>query len=188
MQHDRLSDSLLTETQANFILTRAGAEMALDRFASDKTRDEIMSWASEEKGIGCYVGRCRVLDLREGDYLIRPHDLAPHLFGKVTHVLIRTQGASKRGRVLTPEAIELMASCGVKLLGMDLPMLDAPGCSSKRCYKTAQKYGIAVMLDLNLDTVSSGDYHLMALPNKSKSESADLKAKQERSSSTTRAA
>lgn len=146
------------QSQASFLLTQnKNGQDPLSNIPSDPTREAIMSWASEEKGVGRYVGLCRVIDLCGGDQWIRPQDLKAHLFGKVTRILIRTKNFEGRKRLLTPEAIELMASCGVKLIGIDAEGLDAPDCPIMRGYKTAAKFGISVLVNLNLETVIAGN-------------------------------
>lgn len=163
----------------------------LNGFQSDATRESIMEWASEENGNGGrYIGRCRVIDVRGTMRIIRPEHLAGYLFGKVTRVLIRTHSDIKGHTVLSAEAIKLLASCGVKLLGIDTSSVDAPTSPSKESYKAILQYGIALLPNLNLKDVTGGDYEMLALPIEQAKKAGSLKdlEMQHAKSSTTRAA
>ncbi len=147
---------------ATYMLTES---LGGDPFPSDATRESILRWASEEKTAGRYIGHCRVLDLRSVAHVIRPNHLAPDLFGKVSRILIRTRSELHQSQpVLTAESVKLLASCGIKLIGMDTPSLDAPNSANREAYKMALQLGISIMLNLNLDDVRGGDYELIALP------------------------
>lgn len=147
---------------ATYLLTQAIDE---GPFPSASTRESILRWASEENASGRYIGRCRVLDMRAIPHVIRPQHLAPNLFGKVSRVVIKTRSELHDSQpVLTADSVKLLASCGVKLIGVDIASLDAPNSATREAYKTALQLGISIMLNLALDDVSAGDYELIALP------------------------
>ncbi len=147
---------------ATYLLTQAIDE---DSFPSASTRESVLRWASEEKNTGRYIGRCRVIDLRAVTQVIRPQHLAPNLFGKVHRVVIKTRSELHEGQpILTADSIKLLASCGVKLIGIDTSSLDAPNSATREAYKTALQLGISIMLNLSLDEIAAGDYELIALP------------------------
>lgn len=149
---------------ATYLLTQSGLNLG-GEFASDATRESMMRWASEEDGAPKYVGRARVIDVRGAMHIIRPQHLAPHLFGKVTRVFIKTRlDYNPTSPVFSADAIRLLANCGVKLIGIDAPSLDAPASMTQEAFKTAQQLGICVMTNMSLDDVAEGEYELLALP------------------------
>ena len=148
--------------QTAYLLTQSLAETD---FTSDATRESILRWAAEENQNGRYIGRVRVIDVRAVPHAIRPQHIAPELFGNMHRVLIRTKSDLHDNQpVLTVDSIKLLASCGVRWIGIDTDSLDAPLSLTKEAFRAAQQLGISVMLNMNLDAVPSGDYELMALP------------------------
>lgn len=159
------SDSDARRLHATLLLTQSlDHGEGASGFPSAATRESIMAWAAEENGMGRYIGRCRVVDLRHAGHIIQPKHLSGHLFGKMPHVLIRTQGGLTNHAVLSVEAIKLLSSCGVKLLGIDTPSLDAPNSMTQQSYKAAAQAGMSLLLNLALKEVTNGDYEMLALP------------------------
>ncbi len=155
--------TLKKQSHTTFLLTQSQRD--LENFPSDATRESIMSWANEEAGVGRYVGRCRVIDLSNVDHVILPKHLAGHLFGKVTRVLLKTKRPDGKGyAVLSPDAIRLLAACGVTLIGVDAESLDAPGSMTKESYVTATKLSLSLMFHMELNAVAPGEYELISLP------------------------
>ena len=134
-------------------------------FPSAATRESILRWASEQNAAGRYIGQTRVIDLRHVPHTIRKEHLANHLFGNISRVLLRTQSELRGGpAIITADAVKLLASCGVKLLGIDQDALDAPNSMAREAFKTAQQAGLCVLLNLELSEVKPGDYDMLAVP------------------------
>ena len=80
-----------------------------------------------------------------GDFFSRHADLAP-----------------LRAGVL--QTIELLASLGVRLIGIDTPSLDPQQSKTMDSHNAVARHGMAILEGIVLDDVPEGDYELIALP------------------------
>ena len=65
---------------------------------------------------------------------------------------------------ISPESIALLASMGVKLVGIDTPSIDPVNSKTMDSHHIVQKHHMAILEGVVLDQVDAGDYELIALP------------------------
>lgn len=115
-----------------------------------------------------YLGECLVVDARKAGTLIEVRDL-PEI-GSAERVLFRTferfphDEWSDDTTAITPEAIDRLATHGVKLVGLDGPSIDPQSSKSMDAHKAVLRHDIRVLEGLVLDDVPEGRYELIALP------------------------
>ena len=116
-----------------------------------------------------YVGTCRVLHCI-GTKSVQASDLINRLDGMPQRVLFRTYARAPQKRwdpdfaVITPGAIELLASRGVILVGTDSASLDPHDSKTLDAHHAVDASRMAVLEGVVLDDVPEGDYELIALP------------------------
>ncbi|MCA8958737.1 MAG: arylformamidase [Planctomycetes bacterium] len=119
-----------------------------------------------------YLGKCRVLEVGSiGDpAVVDPAELGPESLGGHERVLLRT-AARHDHRVfdpgfvaLGPAAAEVLASCGVRLIGIDTPSMDHATSKELAAHHVLRRAGICLLENLDLSRVPAGDYELIALP------------------------
>lgn len=117
-----------------------------------------------------YVGRCRVIDVSSHHGPATPGQLQPHLAGTPRRVLIRTYRHSPQDhwdpafRAVAADAVELLASHGVILIGTDTASLDPQDSKTMDAHHAVRRHRMAILEGLVLDEVPAGDYELIALP------------------------
>ncbi|MFQ5958433.1 MAG: arylformamidase [Alphaproteobacteria bacterium] len=117
-----------------------------------------------------YLGRCRLIDVRDAGARIEPGHLAPSLDGGVERVLLRTYERAPLDHwddaftAVAAAAIDLLAAAGVVLVGVDTPSLDPQDSKTMDAHKALRRHGMAVLEGLVLDAVPPGDYELIAPP------------------------
>ena len=116
-----------------------------------------------------YLGRCVVIDMPRGP-LVLPRHLEGLDLARVERLLVRT-GSAGDGRsfpedftALSPEAAELLAAHGVKLVGLDSPSMDPFTSKTLDAHKALWRGNVAILEGLLLDGVPTGAYELIALP------------------------
>lgn len=119
-----------------------------------------------------FLGHASVLDLTG---LVRQEitvaDLEDaHAGGKTTRLLLKT-GKWPEGSafpqsipVLAPEAAAWLRARGTKLLGVDLPSVDAIDSKDLPNHHALAAAGVSILENLNLEQVAAGEYQLAALP------------------------
>jgi arylformamidase len=131
----------------------------------------------ERAPLANYFGRAVIVDLTkdlsagEKD-LIRIDMLQPHstLIGEASRLLIKTGVWSdstvfpEKIPVIGPDVPEWLQARGVKLLGVDLPSVDAIDAKVLRNHHALARAGIAIIESLDLSGVESGVYNFAALP------------------------
>lgn len=134
-------------------------------FAADgKTIDQV---APE-----IFLGSATVIDLAG---FVRPEiavsDLERALTGnEVTRLLLKTDGWLEGAPfpqsipVVAAEVADWLRGRGVKLLGVDLPSVDAIDSKSLPNHHALAAAGISILENLNLEKIAAGDYQLAALP------------------------
>lgn len=117
-----------------------------------------------------YLGKCRVIEVFDTWPLVEPRHFSDQLVGMPLRVLFRTYRRSpvdtwdENFTAVSPESISLLASLGVKLVGIDTPSLDPVSSKSMDAHRVIEKHRMAILEGLVLDEVEPGDYELIALP------------------------
>jgi arylformamidase len=119
--------------------------------------------------LDAYLGPCRVLHVIEPGALVRPAHIEARLAGSPARVLLRTYRRAPATwdsgfTAMAPEAIELLHSHGVRLVGIDTPSLDPETSKTLDSHQLVRRHGIAILEGIVLDDVPEGDYELIALP------------------------
>ena len=117
-----------------------------------------------------YLGPCRVIHCLGTRPAVTAAQLAPHLPDLPPRVLLRTYATAPLDRwdsafcAVTPEALDLLAAHGVRLIGIDTPSLDPQESKTMSAHGRVREHGMAILEGLVLDAVAPGDYELIALP------------------------
>jgi arylformamidase len=116
-----------------------------------------------------YFGLARVIDLC-GRGSIRKSDLVEFDLSETPRVLMRTDSWTDHSRfpesipVMEQDVPELLAACGVLLVGVDVPSMDALDSKDLPIHHALARHGICILESLWLAHVPAGIYHLAALP------------------------
>jgi arylformamidase len=117
-----------------------------------------------------YIGPCRVIDARGQGALCAADDISHHLDGAPPRILLRLMETldPKRWptgfRALAPETVELLASKGVMLVGIDTPSVDPETSKTLSAHHACRRADMRILENLVLAQVEPGDYELIALP------------------------
>jgi arylformamidase len=116
-----------------------------------------------------YLGPCRVIHAIGCGPLVRPEHVAHALVDLPPRVLVRTcERAPTRWSedfaAYAPETIELLASLGVTLVGIDSQSVDPATSKTLDSHHLLLRHDLRVLENLVLDEVPPGDYELIALP------------------------
>jgi arylformamidase len=117
-----------------------------------------------------YLGACRVIDCIGATPLVKPEHITSHLDGVPSRVLLRTYEIAPLDAwdehfcAVAPETIDLLASHGVKLIGIDTPSLDPQESKAMDSHLRIRAHQMAILEGLVLDAAAPGDYELIALP------------------------
>jgi arylformamidase len=99
-----------------------------------------------------------------------PQHLAGSLDNLPPRVLLRTYRTAPTVTwdsafcAVAPETIDLFASKGVKLVGIDTPSLDPQESKTMDAHHRIRAHRMAILEGIVLDAVAPGDYELIALP------------------------
>jgi arylformamidase len=136
--------------------------------------DAPLHYADDAPAIGAvslapYLGPCRVIHAIGCGPLVRPEHLAHALADLPPRVLVRTcerapTAWSEDFSAYAPETIELLASRGVLLVGIDSQSVDPATSKTLDSHHLLLKHDLRVLENLVLDEVPPGDYELIALP------------------------
>lgn len=115
-----------------------------------------------------YIGPCRVIHAI-GASRIEPHHLHAALADVPARVLLRTYARTPPGwdtgfASIAPEAIDLLAHRGVRLVGIDTPSIDPQESKTMDAHLRVCAHDMAILEGIVLDAVAAGDYELVALP------------------------
>lgn len=116
-----------------------------------------------------FIGPARVIDLT-GRQSVSPADLQELDLAGAERVLIRTGSCPDPTRFnegftyLEPEAIRYLAGLGVRLIGTDAHSVDPFTSKDLPAHNACRETGLFILENLNLATVTPGDYELIALP------------------------
>ncbi len=122
----------------------------------------------DQVSLDTYIGRCRVIHL-QGTSVVQAGQLLPFLHQIPERVLFRTYDKTPSGwdnafPCVSADAIHLLASHGVKLIGIDSPSLDPQESKTLDAHHAIESHGMAILEGIVLDEISPGDYELIALP------------------------
>jgi len=119
--------------------------------------------------LNLYIGTARVIDMI-GKESIGAADLDKIDLEGCQRVLIRTLAwvnpdvFPDRIPHLEPDLAPLLASKGVKLIGLDVPSVDPIDSKELLAHHSLNANGIHILESLRLDEIEPGDYELIALP------------------------
>ncbi|MEI7598037.1 MAG: arylformamidase [Aestuariivirga sp.] len=117
-----------------------------------------------------YIGPCRVIDARGAGPLCEPADIAAALEGAPPRILLRLMDVLDPKvwptgfRAIAAETVELLASKGVVLFGIDTPSVDPETSKTLAAHHACRKADMRILENLALSHVEPGDYELIALP------------------------
>jgi arylformamidase len=122
------------------------------------------------------IGPGRVVDIPDGVQAIDVAELNRHAWRGAQRVLFRTR-SSLRGWMtsrdfhrdfayITPDAAQLLADAGVRLVGIDYLSSEEFGAPAPRTHQILLGKGIPIVEGLALEGVAAGDYDVIVLPMK----------------------
>ena len=117
-----------------------------------------------------YIGPCRVIDGRGTGSLCEPNEIIHALDGAPPRILLRLMDRPDPKvwpsgfRALAPETVELLASRGVVLVGIDTPSVDPETSKTLAAHHACRRADMRILENLALADVEPGDYELIALP------------------------
>jgi arylformamidase len=135
----------------------------------------IRDGASIDKvSLEALIGPARVIDIADAVQAIDGAELNRHNWRGAQRVLFRTR-SSLRGWMasptfhrdfayIAPDAAQLLADAGVKLVGIDYLSVERFGAPAPRTHQILLGKGIPIVEGLALGTVRPGDYDLIVLP------------------------
>lgn len=121
-----------------------------------------------------FIGPARVIDIPDAVQSIDAAELNRHQWRGAERVLFRTR-SSLRGWMssstfhrdfayIAPDAAQLLADAGVKLVGIDYISAEQFGAPAPLTHRTLLGRGIPIVEGLLLTGVPAGDYDLIVLP------------------------
>ena len=122
------------------------------------------------------IGKARVIDIPDNVEAIDAAELNRHTWRDAERVLFRTR-SSARGWMrsstfhrdfayIAPDAAQLLADAGIKLVGIDYISAEKFGAPAPLTHRTILGKGIPIVEGLFLENVPAGDYDLIVLPMK----------------------
>src|SRR5437868_8353958 len=120
------------------------------------------------------IGPARVIDIPDNVQSINAAELARHNWKGAERVIFRTR-SSLRGWMhsstfhrdfayIAPDAAQLLANAGVKLVGIDYISAEQFGAPAPLTHRTLLGKGIPIVEGLALENVPAGDYDVIILP------------------------
>jgi arylformamidase len=120
------------------------------------------------------IGPARVVDIPENVQAIDAAELNRHAWTGASRVLFRTR-SSRRGWMasasfhhdfayIAPDAAQLLADAGVRLVGIDYISAEQFGAPAPRTHRILLGAGIPIVEGLALGAAGAGDYDLIVLP------------------------
>ncbi|MFZ3580003.1 arylformamidase [Virgibacillus sp. DJP39] len=123
----------------------------------------------DQLDVNLYVGEALVLDVSDVEE-VTVETLAKFTIDGVKRVLLKTSLPNdptrfpKRIPVLDPRIANYLSEKGVKLLGVDMPSVDAIDSKELPTHHSLYQEGINILENLMLDKIEQGKYELIALP------------------------
>lgn len=122
------------------------------------------------------VGPARVLQIADSVHSIDAAELNRHQWRGAERVLFRTRSTERRWMssaefhrdfaYIAPDAAQLLADAGVKLVGVDYISAEQFGAPAPLTHRMLLGKGIPIVEGLDLTDVPAGDYDLIVLPMK----------------------
>jgi arylformamidase len=120
------------------------------------------------------IGPARVIDILDNVQVIDAAELNRHKWKGAQRVIFRTR-SSLRGWMssptfhhdfayIAPDAAQLLANAGVRLVGIDYISAEQFGAPVARTHQILLGKGIPIVEGLALEPVRPGDYDLIVLP------------------------
>ena len=120
------------------------------------------------------IGPVRVIDVADGVQAIDAAELNRHSWRGAERVFFRTR-SSLRGWMksatfhrdfayIAPDAAQLLADAGVKLVGIDYISAEQFGAPAPRTHQILLGKGIPIVEGLALEGIRAGDYDVVVLP------------------------
>ncbi|MBM7703288.1 arylformamidase [Metabacillus iocasae] len=119
--------------------------------------------------VNLYIGDALVVHVKNAKR-IELKELAHLSLEGVTRLLIRTDAWTDRTSFpatippVDPELVPYLAKQGIRLLGLDLPSVDALDSKELAAHHALHENGIHILEGLVLDEIEEGMYELAALP------------------------
>jgi len=137
--------------------------------------DAPLHYAKNAEPIGAldlepFIGLCRVIDARSTGPLCEPSHVEERLKDAPPRILLRlTDGFDPHFwptgfRALSAATVDLLASRGVRLVGIDTPSVDPETSKDLPAHNGALRANMRILENLVLRHVVPGDYELIALP------------------------
>lgn len=137
--------------------------------------DAPLHYAPDGQAIGAvdlspYLGPCRVVDARGPGPLCTPDEIVSRLADAPPRVLLRLQDSSDAKvwpagfRAVAPETVDLLASRGTRLIGIDMPSVDPETSKTLAAHQACRRADMRILENLLLAHVKPDDYELIALP------------------------
>ncbi|MNO88980.1 Kynurenine formamidase [compost metagenome] len=137
--------------------------------------DAPLHYSANGQAIGAvsldtYMGPCRVIYCIGCGPLVEPRHIEHQLQGVPPRVLLRTYRQAPLMEwdpgftAVAPATVELLASLGVRLLGIDTPSLDPQQSKTLDAHHAIARAGMAILEGIVLDQVPEADFELIALP------------------------
>jgi len=128
----------------------------------------------DQVSLEALIGPARVIDIPDRVQAIDAAELNRHEWRGAQRVLFRTR-SSLRGWMksptfhrdfayITPDAAQLLADAGVKLVGIDYLSTEQFGAPAPVTHRILLGKGIPIVEGLALEGVSAGDYDVIVLP------------------------
>jgi arylformamidase len=128
----------------------------------------------EQLSLASLIGPARVIDIPDAVQSIDAVELNRHDWRGAPRVIFRTR-SSLRGWMasstfhrdfayIAPDAAQLLADAGVRLVGVDYISAEQFGAPAPRTHQILLGKGIPIVEGLALGAVSAGDYDLIVLP------------------------
>jgi arylformamidase len=121
-----------------------------------------------------FVGGARVLVIPSEVEAITAAELNQHQWRGAERVLFATRSSARRWMrssifhrdftYIAPDAAQLLANAGVKLVGIDYISAEQFGAAAPRTHQILLGRGIPIVEGLQLEGIGEGDYDLIVLP------------------------
>lgn len=117
-----------------------------------------------------YLGSCLLIDATHAGDLVYPKHIIDQLPDAVERVILRTFQVFPHDQwvsnftAIAAETIDLIASRGARLIGVDSPSLDPETSKNLNAHHAVKRHGMAILEGLVLDEIPEGQYELIALP------------------------
>ncbi|HEX2906892.1 MAG TPA: cyclase family protein [Phototrophicaceae bacterium] len=121
--------------------------------------------------LDAYIGPARVVTITRRSGALTPNDFQHLNLAGVERLLLHSWLSDLDDDQWSPEfpylditLIDWLAAAGVRLIGLDMPSLDAFDSTELTCHHAISRYRMVNIERLQLRGVPDGDYELIALP------------------------